>query len=69
MTPRELGLTGHAKNRRIGKCRDRPAFQDIILCFDVNGKKYDGCLEWNGWAGRVAGLAGVGDDLSTAPQG
>eukprot|EP00978_Attheya_sp_CCMP212_P045442 scaffold346888_cov49-Attheya_sp.AAC.4 len=31
MTPREDGLSGHPKKRRIGSFRDRPAFHDMVI--------------------------------------
>jgi hypothetical protein len=36
MTPLEDGLLGHAKNRRHGRYRERPAFHDIL---NASGKE------------------------------
>jgi len=38
MTPREDGLLGHAKNRKHGKWRDNPAFQDMAVAAATDEK-------------------------------
>ena len=40
MTPRDDGLSGQPKKRKMGKCRERPALQDMAEKVSANSMRH-----------------------------